>query len=304
MKLEQLRSDELGQTFAWFPRKPEAESAMTRLTFPAYCTKAFYLTCQAIEQLELSRGTINQGGTSLLAVGMWFIAIESFVNSLVRIACRMRDENFREYKGKDLGIRLKYLLDMPKVNSVELYKSGIFQRLEEFKTFRNEIFHDRTWENDLRFHKTSFASSPSRANQVDCMQAAIIALEISHAFRYIYDGLDLLPDILVHKEDSFGFIKFDIVYSEFLRPFFVESLKKHGLDSDIVLVPSILALATTDISVKGDVGVIVKAVQEKEFEYSPNEAVTTIGADLFKNLSAKLTLNPSEEFGVGNYFRK
>ena len=79
MKLEDLRKDNLGKSFAWFPLDGETNSTMVSVTYPDYCIKAFYLTCQSIEQLEKSKTLIDQGNTIVLAVGMWFISIEAFI---------------------------------------------------------------------------------------------------------------------------------------------------------------------------------------------------------------------------------
>jgi hypothetical protein len=167
---------------------------------------------------------INQGNTNILAVGMWVISIEAFINALLRIACRIRNEDFGYHKRQDIGSRLSSLLEILSIPRETFYTSGIFQRLEEFKTFRNEILHDRTWESELTFNKTRFSSVPYLANQVDAVQGAIIALEVFHAVRYIYRGLDLMPDIFVEKEDSFGYVQFDVLYKTLLRPFFAAAL--------------------------------------------------------------------------------
>src|SRR5690348_13162036 len=94
MKLESLRKDYLGQIFAWFPLEGDLASNNVSVTYPDYCIKAFYLTCESIEQLERSKTLINQGNTIVLAVGMWFISIEAFINTLLRIACRILKEDF------------------------------------------------------------------------------------------------------------------------------------------------------------------------------------------------------------------
>jgi len=164
MKLEDLRKDDLGKISACFPREANATSTMVSVTYPDYCIKAFDLTYQSIEQLERSTALINQGNTIILAVGMWFISIEAFINTLLRIACRILKKDFDDHRTHDVGKRLHSLLSMLKVPSESFDRSGIFQRLEEFKIFRNEIFHDRTWENERTFRKTTFSSVPYLSN--------------------------------------------------------------------------------------------------------------------------------------------
>ena len=304
MKLEDLRKDNLGKSFAWFPLDGEANSTMVSVTYPDYCIKAFYLTCQSIEQLEKSKTLINQGNTIVMAVGMWFISIEAFINALLRIACRIRREDFDDYKKRDIGSRLSSLMKMLNAPKDSFYTSGIFQRLEEFKTFRNEIFHDRTWEGELTFNKTKFSPVPYLANQVDAMQGSIIALEVFHAFRHIYKGLDLMPDIFVQKEDSFGYVKFDTLYKALLRPFFDAVLHKHSLTSDLMLDPTLIDLEPSEISTPGEVTTIVKAVQEDRFKLRPNEHDTSIGSELFAKVRGEIELNVAEDFRLPSYIQR
>lgn len=303
MKLEDLRRDNLGETAAYFP-KDGANSKLVAVTYPHYCIKAFYMTCESLEQLEMSKTMINPGNKSLLAVGMWFISVEAFVNTLLRITCRFRNDSFNELKKREIGSRLSSLLEVLEVDKKAFYSSGIFQRFEEFKAFRNEMFHDRTGETELAFNKTKFSSVPHQANQVDAVQAAIISLEIFHAFRYVYAGLDLMPDIFVQKDDSFGHVKFDLLYSKLLRPFFYGVLVKHKLTSDLTLAPTLMELGVSRIAAAGDVGIVIKAIQEDKFKFLPNEQDTSIGFGLLADIRASIELNTAEHFSVGNYVRK
>ena len=182
--------------------------------------------------------------------------------------------------------------------------SGIFQRLEEFKTFRNEIFHDRTWEGELTFNKTKFSPVPYLANQVEAVQGAIIALEVFHAFRHIYKGLDLMPDISVQKEDSFGYAKFDALYKTLLRPFFTAVLHKHNLTSDLMLDPTLIELGPSEISTSGEVAIIVKAIQDDRFKFQPNEQDTSMGLELFAKIRDAIDLNAVENFQLPRYIQR
>jgi hypothetical protein len=301
MKLEDLRKDDLGKISAYFPREANPTSTMVSVTYPDYCIKAFDLTYQSIEQLERSTALITQGNTTILAVGMWFISIEAFINALLRIACRILKEDFDDHRKHDIGKRLYSLLSMLKVPRESFDRSGIFQRLEEFKIFRNEIFHDRTWENELTFKKTTFSSVPYLSNQVDAVQGAIIALEVFHAFRRVYRGLDLMPDISVKKKGSIGFVKFDAMYKTLLRPFFAAVLNKHKLTSALILDPALIELGTSEISASGDVAIVVKAAQDQVFTFAPNEQETSIGADLLAKVSDAIAIDTADSFLLPRY---
>jgi hypothetical protein len=232
---------------------------------------------------------------------MWFISIEAFINALLRIACRILNEDFDDHKKHDIGSRLRSLLSMLKVPKELFYTSGIFQRLQEFKTFRNEIFHDRTWENELTFHKTTFSSVPYLANQVDAVQGAIIALEVFHAFRHVYSGLDLMPDISVRKNDSVGYVKLDVLYKTVLRPFYAAALHKHKLTSALILDAALIELGPSEICASGDIAIIVKAAQDQRFNFAPDEQKTSIGADFLATVADTIKLNTAENFQLPRY---
>ena len=97
MRLEDFRKDNLGQIYAWFPEKGNDESSMLLIHYPYYSIKAFYFSCQNLEQLERSKGMINQGNVPISAIGFWFLAIEAFINTLLKIACFLDNKDFKEF---------------------------------------------------------------------------------------------------------------------------------------------------------------------------------------------------------------
>lgn len=99
MKLEDLRSDDLGQIYVFTPRFP---SVQVPLTFHDYSIKAFYYSCQSLEQLEQLQIHINPGNTTVVAIGFWFIAIEAYINAILKIGCTLTAQDFNTYRGKNL----------------------------------------------------------------------------------------------------------------------------------------------------------------------------------------------------------
>lgn len=300
MRLEDLRKDDIGQIYAWFPKKGNDESSMLLITYPYYSIKAFYFSCQNLEQLEQSEGMINQGNVSISAIGFWFLAVEAFINTLLKIACF--SENFKEFRGKEINSRLSSVFDLLKTKKQDFYRSGILSRLEEFKIFRNEVFHDRFFDSEVRFYKTSFYSVPYLANQIDVVQASIIALEIFQAFRFVYPGLDLMPDIFIQKNSSFGFIKYDFLYREVILPLFSEALIKHSLNTDLVTKPLEMSLSESSI-LQRDVKIIIRAFHKEDTVHSANGVETSIGASLFNKVRDLITINEEENFQIPSYQR-
>lgn len=190
-----------------------------------------------------------------------------------------------------------------KTDKQDFYRSGILSKLEEFKTFRNEVFHDRFFDSEVKFHKTSFSPIPYLANQVDVVQSSIIALEIFQAFRFIYSGLDLMPDIFIQKNSSFGFIKYDFLYKEVILPLFSEALSKHNLTTELVTKPIEISLPESSIVQKGDVNIIIKAFPKEDIVHSTNDIETNIGADLFNKVCDLITVNEEKNFQIPSYQR-
>ncbi len=304
MRIEDLRKENIGQTYAWFPAKGDREEDMILITYPHYSTKAFYFSCQSFEQLEKSKNYVNQGNTNISAIGLWFIAIEAFINSLLKIACILKDDNFAVYRAHSLNSRLSTACKLLQVNYSSLHREGIFQELEEFKTFRNEIFHDRYDNSNLVFVRTAFSPIPYLANQVDVLQAAIIALEICNAFRFVFAGLDLMPSIFVTKADSFGFIKYDILYEEVMNPFFIESLKKHNLETTLKTSPLKAKIGESEIAKSGEIRFIIKAQPQIDVLYKANNNDSNIGATLFDKARDRIAINPGIQFQVPDFTRK
>jgi hypothetical protein len=185
----------------------------------------------------------------------------------------------------------------------DFYRSGILSKLEEFKTFRNEVFHDRFFDSEVKFYKTSFSPIPYLANQVDVVQSSIIALEIFQAFRFIYPGLDLMPDIFIQKNRSFGFIKYDFLYKEVILPFFSEALSKHSLNTELDTKPIEISLPESSILRKGDINIIIRAFHKEDIVHSTNDIETNIGAGLFNKVRALIPVKQEKNFQIPSYQR-
>ncbi len=297
MKIENLRKDDLGRISLYFPLKGEKQLPFT---YPEYCIKAFYLTCQGLEQLESSASTIQQGNTIHQSIGLWFIGVEAYINTILRASCYLCEGDFNKIKKKDLDCRLNSIFDLLNLEKKVFHKSGLLPKINEFRTFRNEFFHDRTYENELQFHKTVFASIPFQANQVDAMQAAVIALDIFNVFRNVFTGLDLMPDIYIQKDQTFGFVKYDIVYEKLLKPFFKKCLLKHRLETGLDMEPLSLILQSSEKIKEREISVIIKHSQEDEYKWPANSEETTIGNSLLKDVADNIETN-SETFQVPRY---
>lgn len=264
MKIEELRKNTIGQASFWFPRFGEDSNSMIPMTYDNYVNKAFYTVCQNIESLEFSKISINQGGTVIIGLGMLFISLESYINSIIKIACKFQNIDFKKYRNFTLNKRITSIFNILNISNKDIfYKTGVMSRIQEFCEFRNEIFHDRSLGNDLDFKKTSFCNLPFLANQIDLIQASSICFEIFYSFRNIYPGIDLMPNILIRKGESAGFLKFDYLFTGVIIPMFLDTIKKHSLETNIKLpnTNNICLLPETNIIRKGELKVVIRALQ-------------------------------------------
>lgn len=302
MRLEQFRENDIGTTSVWIPALGNGPEAMTRLTYMQFVHLAFYYSAQQIEQLETSTTHINQGNSIQNAVGLWFMSIESYINSILRISCLAKSLSFDDIKKKDLDPRIKTLFDTLEINRTPFY-SGVLQKLEEFKRYRNELFHDRTNDTPLVFHKTAFGGNPFLANQVDLMQAAVIAVQIFRSFRHVIPQLDLMPQVMITKEDSFFYEKIDNLFDAVLAPYFLRSLSKHSLTSDLDLSAEAPNLGESPIFSSIPFEVLIKAVPDEKYHVLPSQERTRIGEELFSTIREGINFDVKNNFQVANFYR-
>lgn len=300
MRLEQLRENDIGTSVAWIPSL--GPDAMTRLTYMQFSHLAFYNSGQQIEQLEMSTAQINQGNFTQATVGLWFMAIESYINSILRISCLIKGMSFDDIKKKELDARIKILFAILDVDKIPFY-SGTFQKLEEFKRYRNELFHDRTNDTPLAFHKTSFSGNPFFANQVDVMQAAVVAMQVFNSFRHVVPRIDLMPQVMVTKEDSFFYEKVDALFSQVLCPYFQKCLSKHTLTSSVDLHINVTRLGESPIFSAFPIEVVVKAVPDEKYHVRPSQDKTRFGEELFNLIRDSITFDTKNTFKIGNFYR-
>lgn len=303
MKLENLRTNDIGKISLWFPKLGNGSDSFSILTYPHLAQLAFYQSAQQIEELEFSLATIRQGTAIQTCVGSWFISIEAYLNSILRASCLATSVSFEKFKKKDLDHRIKSLFDILKIDRTNFY-NGAFQRLAEFKQYRNELFHDRTYSSVIDFKKTVFSGNPMYANQVDAMQAAVISIEIYEAFRYIIPRLDLMPKIMVMKSDSFFFTGIDKLYARVLRPFFEGALEKHSLTSAINLEIRSTALDSSPIFLNTAIQPILKAESDLIYEHPAAIHVTALGRDLFQKIIDEVVFDTEKNFMIANYYKE
>jgi hypothetical protein len=250
------------------------------LTYNEYSNHGFANTMFDIQDLENQNNYINNGRRNIVSVSMWFLALEAYVNAICKITCIIKQLNIDEVINKEISARIVFLIEQLEYNKLNIQKTGVFNRVNEFRKFRNEIFHDRHAGQEIKFKNTLFSSIPNRGSQIDVFQSLKIFLEIASLFRYSIPGLDLMPNIAIGNEKEIKFTKLDQIYSRFLAPYFQRVLIKRNLKTKLELSFTLYELSSSNIFNLGEIVIIMKVQQDEKYSIS-NLEKTNLGEELY-----------------------
>ena len=189
---------------------------------------AFYMTVDALKAMQDSPA-IGPTQYGIPAVNMWFLAVESVISTLYKIV-------LDDSKSSGAVKQTQKLLD--KVEQIDAYISGgrassskMRLKLAEFATFRNTLFHDLTGVKRPTYSHTAFAVKAEKMNQVDLMQAIIVAINTFRYYRGAIHNIDLLPKVFISAQ----FDVIDVLAEEVLFPAFSEILASRQMVTDLKL---------------------------------------------------------------------
>jgi|JI10StandDraft_1071094.scaffolds.fasta_scaffold52312_2 hypothetical protein len=269
------------------------------MTFNDYAMHAFYSTSDDIADLENEKNFINNGRRTIISISLWFLALESYVNNICKITCLAKGKDFKALSKLDLGSRLTFLIQALEYDEIKIKQTGLYSRINEFKQFRNELFHDRNFQHELEFKKTRFSTIPFKSNQADTFQALLITLEVILLFRYCIPGIDLMPNISIGNSSILHFDKLEELYNKYLRVYFKETLSKHNLFTELNLdTDQFLLLEPSAFFIEGEIGVMERIEQADEFKHDINQATTSIGRSLYQKILSDYNLPAGHASGL------
>jgi hypothetical protein len=258
-----------------------SDKSNIELTYNEYSNHGFANTMFDIQDLENQDNYINNGRRNIVSVSMWFLALEAYVNAICKVTCIIKQLNIDEVINKEISGRIVFLIEELEYNELNIQKTGVFNRVNEFRKFRNEIFHDRHSGEEIKFKNTLFSSIPNRGSQIDVFQSLKIFLEIASLFRYSIPGLDLMPNIAIGNEKEIKFAKLDQIYSRFLAPYFQRVLIKRSLKTKLELSFTLYELKSSTIFNLGQIVIMMKIKQDEKYNIS-NLEKTNLGEELYK----------------------
>ncbi|MBL7706840.1 MAG: hypothetical protein JNM21_14935 [Taibaiella sp.] len=277
----------------------DSNKPMAEMTYNHHAMHAFYSLSDDVNDLENEKNFVNNGRRTLSTIALCYLSLEAFINSLCKIVSAVFDHNPEQLIKSNLGARVTYLSKELGYDESELKKTGIYNRIDEFKQFRNELFHAKYVNKEIVFKRTNFSSIPILSNQVDSFQAILITIEIMTLFRYSITGLDLMPNISIGNQAVLHFDKLNVLYLKYLKPYFESALAKHNLATELNLdISDYRIFPPSPLIHQSEIVVILRAVQEDKYQYPLNQNTTTIGENLYSQLVQSYNLPAGHTSGL------
>ena len=271
--LEDFRNNDLANAYFILPGYSNYKMYKT---YERYVATAFYDTFRDISNLENSRAfVIHNGSQTSSSLAFWFLALESYIATLIKICCTKFQLNFEDYKKQSLTQRVQALIQLLEIDKKSFNEFDIIGKVHEFSRFRNELFHERTTGEELEFHKTGFAALPFLSNQADAIQAALIVLEITQRFQFVFPGVNTMPLIPFTTAETIIYKQLDNCYINILIPCLNFALNKHDLNIKLDVVPPKTTSTPSIKFEKDDVQLIVTGEHEDKNLSSLDPDVTT-----------------------------
>ena len=300
MLLEKIMNNDLGKCALYMKNKDTEH--FVPMNYPDYVNIAYNYTLQDLVDFENLESISLLGKNSVISSCFWFLSIEAFVNSVLKTLCIDNNKNFSTYKTKTLNSRIKQINAFINFPHEEYCKCGLQSKLDEFENFRNEIFHDRTFESELKISKTLLSRNPCLPNFISELQAMCIAMEVFSFYRYVFENIDLIPNILVKKGKSFFFDKFDNIYRIIVVPSLKKILKKHNLETKLTLGTAFSYISKVYTSKNYSIMPLIKALPNENEKIELSSEKTNFVQDLFETyLNSKIMTEG--KFGLPNYMR-
>lgn len=279
MLLESFRSDPIGVICFGITSAPDK---FISAQYMGYSDRAVLLTMRDIQELEYAAGDlVPNGQNAIVSVSLWYLSMEAYINALLKITCFKTNTDYKLFGSQKVAEKLTALLELLDINTIPVKNAGIYNRLNEFTTFRNEIFHDRNIGDTVQFPKTSFSPIPIQCNLIDELQAFLIYLELCSLLRYVIAGLDTMPDIQFLIPNQVFYKKMDKLYNDLIWPSITTILSKHQLETKLNLDPTLPAPLSSTYFAPGDVAIYIHSDSPDTYKYQLNNTQTNITASLF-----------------------
>lgn len=209
-------------------------------TYNDYINTTFYLFVEQLKKLENSPFLPVAYNSTLLIIFTSFFAIAEQIIStiylLVYFYCKSDkiptiDENRKNFRN-NYDKTISKIFNEGNLDSTEFKRNKMFNMLSELEDARNYILHGNIGE--IKIEKTKLPKNPLTINVADVMEELNIIINLINHFRYIFSGLDLMPDIIISYDQQNTCLcrRLDSYFYKVIVPFFEKILEKHNLVED------------------------------------------------------------------------
>lgn len=290
MNLEDYRDNQLVGEIAFL--NPYFNGQHLHFLFHDSSNAAFFITKDALNTMQL-HNSIGGSGFCMPGVGLWFQATESYISTLYKLAVAESQTTHR-------GINKKACRIVEKMKEVNGYfglavPTTTIAQLQEFGTFRNGIFHDLCLTRNTKYSHTLFSPKPEKLNEVDVIQAARVAINIFSTYRYVFKGMDLMPQVWINNQ----FADIDRLAEEVLYRAFKELLNLKGLGTALDLSSPVTPPILRDYDIR-----IAFIISNAGPDYPNANTISdpSVVNKYFKEAEATRPIDPTK-FGLPNYTR-
>ncbi|MEN2488448.1 hypothetical protein AAYQ05_11675 [Flavobacterium sp. B11] len=295
MYLEDFRDNEFDRCAILIPSIPHS---IINLKYDIYSTHAYKFTVMCLSDLELSVNSLNNGIDTVPALNMWYLSVNSFMGTILKILSLKTGitDNY-----SDMTIEAKYcrILDILLLENSTLEKK-LYDKLSDFTLIHNNLHMDLNDKNKLLFKTANFSSKPFFVNQIDVIQSMMIAVEIFQNFRFIFEGLDLMPNIaILTQTEKCVFEKLSVLQSNVIVPIINDILSKHRIKTKLIYHEKFKQFPTTSLFENKQILMISKNVEDEKYKWKLNSLQTDLISYYHSNLMKKY--KGREEYFHRNY---
>lgn len=219
----------------------------------------------------------------------FFMCFEQFVNTLYQILYFLKlnteipgeKEAIKLFR-KDYKITISEILEILQVDSRELYKTGIINKIAELEDARNYILHGNIGR--IKIKKTQLPAIALTINYEDILEELDIIINFINYFRFIIPNIDLMPSVYILVEEAMFSKKLDVYFYDFLIVWVKAVLNKHNLKPTKAYKLLTKPLECLRETFAEDVLINMKMKPEEQYDFNMNNCLTNLKAEAMSRL--------------------
>lgn len=198
--------------------------------YETYVNIAYVYMENLLKATETLNGNLikKRDNNSLQVITWSFMAIESFISFLLKLYYCNDEDGFKEIISEPLINRMKQIFNIFKIKLHKRQKSTINSYIDDFCTFRNDIFHDRILRITRTYKKALFSKCVNEYNLSNTIQSYSTMINLFHSFRYIIESYDFISKILFKEQNKIFNIDLEHVYTNYQIHTLTRVLRKHN----------------------------------------------------------------------------